>query len=126
MNKTKELMDAAKAARGWTSDYQLSKSTGIPESDLSNYRKGKQHANTYACMRLAIELNLDPAQVIAEVALDREKNPARLEWFRGFLQRAVLRAVLIPALIFTGFYGQDGHAGGIKDGFPLTYSNICA
>lgn len=53
---------------------------------------------------VAITLELDPAQVVADLEAQREKNPKRREFWSGFIRRAAAVVVLACtlALNFSG------------------------
>jgi anti-sigma-K factor RskA len=65
---------------------------------------------------LAITLELDPAEVVADLEEQREKNPKRKEFWRSFLLRVrtlAVFAVVTLALIFTaGAENEPAQAGG--------------
>lgn len=78
-----ELLDQAKKALNVDSDYALAKAMEIDRGDIAHYRKGKMIPNVYAATRLAVVLDRDPIQLIAEIEAATEKNEKK----RGFWQR---------------------------------------
>jgi len=86
-----DLMDELKAAEGMTSDYQLSKETGIAQSRISDYRKGRLTPDEYACTRLALALGREPIEVIAMVQAEQAKTEEKREFWRNFLTRAACK-----------------------------------
>jgi len=95
-----DLMDELKAAEGMTSDYQLSKETGIAQSRISDYRKGRLTPDEYACTRLALALGREPIEVIAMVQAEQAKTEEKREFWRNFLTRAACIAGLAVPLSF--------------------------
>lgn len=81
MDKANELLDEVKRQKALSSDYALAKHIGISRALLHYYRKGERSPDSYACMRIAQELNLPLGAVISQVEIDAEKNDVkRHEW----------------------------------------------
>ncbi|MCK9283977.1 MAG: hypothetical protein M0P39_06805 [Rhodocyclaceae bacterium] len=71
----------------------------------------------YLCTWVAITLDLDPATVIADIESQHEKNPQRAEFWRSFLARAAMWAVVACTLALSGLGGSGtapGGAGGFR------------
>lgn len=86
--KPSAYLDAVKAQLNLTSDYQLAKALEIPRQSVPGIRSGERAFALDTLYRIAITLQLDPAEVIADLAEQREKNPERREFWRSFLSRA--------------------------------------
>lgn len=82
-----EYLDACQQALGVASDYAMQEALGLRKERLSAYRAGKEWPNAYAATRIAIVLNRDPIQVIADLEAQHEKNPTQAEFWRSFLSR---------------------------------------
>lgn len=93
-----EYLDAAKEKMGLSSDYELAKRLGIPNANLPGMRRGERNIPLDVAFKLAITLELDPAQVVADLEAQREKNPKRREFWSGFIQRAAVVAALVCTL----------------------------
>lgn len=93
--KPAEYLDAAKARLNVSSDYALAKCMETPPNHISEVRSGKRHMPLDVAFRIAITLEIDPAQVVADLEAQREKNPKR----RGFWESFGLRAASILAVI---------------------------
>ena len=109
-----ELIDKAKENTGSRSYYELSHKLDISEANLSRSRSGKQVPDFYACTKLAITVGMDPAEVMAEFEMQKEKNETRRAFYRDFLSRARKATVVgILALISIGFClkGPAGDGG---------------
>lgn len=123
MNTVEYLNEAMKATESKT-DYQLAKNLEISKARISDYRNGKQRPDEYACMRIATALNLDPAIVIADIAIEWEKNPKKREWWASFLASATKQTVIIMAmvaLIYTTISPNVSEAGINKEKNKKTY-----
>lgn len=103
--KTNQYLDAAKEKLEITSDYEFAKRMEISKQDASAIRKGIKPIPPHLAYRIAITLELDPAAVIADLELQREKNPKRAEFWRSFLSRAVITAMMVCTLALNGFAG---------------------
>lgn len=111
-----EYLDAAKAVMNITSDNELAQRLGTTRQRISGYRSGQQHISAETAFKLAITLNQDPAMVFADLESQREKNPKRLEFWRSFLSRAAMLALIAStlALCFSGIYATGpGPLGGL-------------
>ena len=103
--KVNQYLDAAKESLKITSDYALAKTLGIHNGRITEYRKGKTTPDPYIWARLGIILNRDPMEMMAEVELERETKPERLDFWRDFLSRAAL------VLLFQGLaWHSIGHS----------------
>lgn len=83
-----DYLDAAEKALGGISDYALAKHFMVCKQDISQVRHGKKPLNAYLATQVAIALGIDPAQVIADVESQQDKNPERAAFWRSFLLRA--------------------------------------
>jgi hypothetical protein len=72
---TIEYLDAVKAAKGLTSDYQLAKLLGFPLSSVSSYRTGRRFFDDDAALTVALALQINPLEVIAAANAERAKTP---------------------------------------------------
>ena len=118
--RSQQLIDEAMAATGARTHYQLAKTLGLTTPRISDYAKGKRKPDEYACTKIAIALGKDPAEVIAEVNLEWEKDEKRREFWRNFISRAAKPGGYILALIFSIFWW---HAHGKTETIP-DLSNI--
>lgn len=102
MSKAKELLLECKIKLGVKSDYKLAKAIEINPARVSAYMSGKEQPDTFAAVRMALILNRDPAEIIAEIEIEKEKNEKKRQFWRDFLQhakQAARRGML--ALLFT-------------------------
>lgn len=110
-----EYLDAAKNAMGITADHALAVRLETNPGTISGIREGKRGVSVELAFRLAITLNLDPAEVVADLESQREKNEKRAGFWRGFLMRAAIVVVMTCtlALNFSGIAGSErGMRGG--------------
>ena len=98
--KPSAYLDAVKAQLNITSDYELSKRFGIGNGRIVEMRTGSRPVPLNIAFMIAITLQLDPAEVVADLEEQREKNPKRRDFWRSFLSRAAL--VLLVAACTLG------------------------
>ncbi len=114
--KPAEYLDAAKARLSIESDYALGKRLDCLPNHISEVRSGKRHMPLDMAFRIAITLEMDPAQVVADLEEQREKNPKRQGFWRSFTSRAHSSAVAVLcmlALIASATCGSvPGYFGG--------------
>jgi hypothetical protein len=72
--KTIELLDKLKAAYGLTSDYAAAKKMGITTQAISRHRNKLSTFDDKASFEIAELLELDPAQVVASMNLERAER----------------------------------------------------
>lgn len=94
MSKAKELLLECKIKLGIQTDYKLAQALEIHTGRVADYMNGKRAPDAYTCVRMALILGRDPAEVIAEVEADTEKNDKRRAFWADFLQRASKAAKL--------------------------------
>jgi hypothetical protein len=100
--KPSAYLDAVKAQLNIATDYELAKRLEVPRGHVAEYRNGKRGVPLAAAFKLAIALQLDPAQVVADLEEQREKNTSRRDFWRGFLSRAsTVIAVVLCTLVWS-------------------------
>lgn len=68
-----QLLDAVKARHGLSSDYALAKFLEVSKSAVSNWSAGVSSPDDMMALRIADELDLDPAYTLALVHANRNK-----------------------------------------------------
>ena len=107
--KPSEYIDAAKARLNITSDYELAGRFGVGRASISEMRNNKRNVPLDVAFKLAITLEIDPAQVVADLECQREKNPTKRSFWSSFMVRAVTVAALVCTLglNFSATCGND-------------------
>lgn len=103
--KPGEYLDRAKEELGLKTDYALAKAMGIDRGRLLKLRKGTRPLDEAEAIWLATTIRCDPAQVIADLAEQREKDPKKKDFLRGFMSRAAVLAAICCTLALTCFDG---------------------
>ena len=114
MSKAKELLLECKIKLGGCTDYKLAQALEINRGIVSDYMNEKRTPDAYAAVRIAGILGRDPAEIIATIEADSEKNPKRREFWRDFLQRAKRAAQRGMLVLLCGLtlWGVQATAGG--------------
>lgn len=98
--KASEWIDRAKAAKNWGSDYRAAKELGIKSHTISGYRANGTPMDETIALRVAHALEVSPALVLADQAMERAKDAeARGAWM-SILER--LGGVAAAILLTTG------------------------
>ena len=117
--KPAEYLDATKARLNIESDYGLAKALEVPNGNIAGIRKGARFIPLAMAFRIAITLELDPAQVIADLEGQREKNAKRRGFWQSFTSRAALPVAVLCCtlvLILSATFGsvQGGTGGAVR------------
>jgi len=114
--KPNEYLDATKARLNIESDYELAKRLELANGSLSGIRSGHRNIPLDVAFRIAITLEIDPAQVVADLESQSEKNEKRRGFWRSFSSRAVQTVAALAvtlALLLSATSGSvQGAAGG--------------
>lgn len=105
-----EYLDAAKARLNVKSDYELAKRFGVPNGNVAGIRTGHRKMALDVAFKVAITMEIDPAQVVADLESQREKNPSRKGFWSSFISRAAIVAALVCTLALN-FSAISGSAG---------------
>lgn len=113
MKSTRELLLECRAKNGWTSDYRLAKELGIPRQRISDYMSEERKPDTYALVRIAECLKINPLELVAEFESENAKREEEREYWKGFIGRAKQRVLpLLLVLLCTLFGAIAPPAGG--------------
>lgn len=81
-----ELLDQAKTRANLSSDYALSKATGISQQILSGIRKGRRHPSNEEAVKLAALAGLPEMKVIAEIELLTANSEKKKEFWKHYIE----------------------------------------
>lgn len=108
--KPSEYFDAAKTALNIQSDYELAKRFGVGNGRIAMIKSGERPVPLDIAYKLAITLNLDPAEVVADLESQREKNPTRQAFWRSFIKHARTAAAMVACMLALNFGGFSENA----------------
>ena len=102
MKSTVEWLDAAKAAQGLTSDYQLAQRWQVSRATISKYRSRREFLSEEMAAKVAADTGADLQLVLACAAGERARMPAaRDAWERLAKQLGGAAAAVAVALLVT-------------------------
>lgn len=101
--KPAEYFEAAKGRLNIESDYALAKRFGIPNANMPGMKNGSRRVPLDVAFKLAITLELDPAQVVADLEQQREKSSQRKAFWSGFISRAATLVVVLACTLALSF-----------------------
>lgn len=117
MSVTTSLLDKAKKAQGFKSDYALGKAIGLGTARMSQYRLEQKRMGEELAVQLAELAGLDPLAVLADLQAENAKTEeVRRIWKRaGELARKLgTAAIVILAIALEGAYPQPVDAKGFS------------
>lgn len=101
--KTSDYVELLRPLTETGSLYATAQLLGVTEPAMHRYAKGQRHFDEYACLRVAELLNMPAEKVIADIAMEREKDPERRVYWAELLKKyGVAATVLIGiAVVYT-------------------------
>lgn len=85
--KAAQWIDRVKQVKGWDSDYRVAKSLGFKGNTISMYRAHGGTMDDTICMKVAQALEIDPALVLTDQAMERAKDAETRSAWSAVLQR---------------------------------------
>lgn len=111
MLSTNQLIDAAKARQGISSDYKLGVVLGLTDSAIPNYRKGRSSPKDEIASTMADLAGLDRGYVLSCLHAERATNSeTRLVW-EGIAERLQKAGVAAAVILSMGFWGGGPDGG---------------
>lgn len=114
--KPSAYLDAVKAQLNIQSDYELAKRLEVGRGRIVEMRTGTRPVPIDVAFKIAITLQLDPSQVIADLEEQREKNAKRRDFWRSFLSRASMGIAALACTLVLIFSAMSGSAQGASGG----------
>lgn len=111
--KTAQIIDQARARSNIPSDYAIAKTLSVTRQMVSGWRAGDKYPGTRSLFQLAELAGRNPAEVIAEIELERETRAGHFdqaEGWRGVLQRLATAAVSACVVSFVSAPGPASSA----------------
>jgi len=121
--KTTELLDQVKAKTGTISDYKLAQVLDFSKQKISDLRSGKIRPDAYECARIAIALERDPLEVMAEVGAETAKTEKAREFWKSFFSGMKRKAHVVALSVTCGFLGSGWPAGSVEANLGSTSHN---
>lgn len=110
-----QYLAACKTKLGHCSDYALAKKWEIDKGYMSKVMRGKTPVNAHVAMLIAITLELDPVQVLADIESQQQTGKTG-EFWKSFYSRvrqvAGLMACTLALVLSAGTASDPAKAGG--------------
>jgi transcriptional regulator with XRE-family HTH domain len=74
-------------------DYKLAQALKLPRQRISDYRAGSRQADSYAAAQIALALERDPLEVIAEIEAESARSKPAREFWKSFLSGHLLTII---------------------------------
>lgn len=111
MSQTQQLIEQVRVKLDGATDYKIAQVLDLPTQRISNYVKGKQAADTYACAKIAEALNRDPLEIIAQVEAEAARTEKKRAFWRSFFS-GLKRTAHVFALCGMFIFSTLGHVDG--------------
>ncbi len=98
--KSVKFLDMATEAGHHKNDAALAKKLGWSTGSISMYRHGKRIMDNEACIALALEIGIDPMQIIMAADMDRAERTGQHSLWEVFTKRMAATA---EAILNDGF-----------------------
>lgn len=120
MKSTREWIDAVKQRHGLTSDYQLAQRWQVTRQLISAYRSGREYLSEDTAAKVAADLGIELALVLACVAGERARMPSARDAWRLLAERlGGTAAAVLVALLLAGLDTGDAAAVAYSAGAVL-------
>ncbi|HJV02757.1 MAG TPA: helix-turn-helix transcriptional regulator [Burkholderiaceae bacterium] len=98
MKSVKYLLDLQKKLD--LNDTALGKTLNVTQAAISQYKAGKRIMDDETCLAVAMQLNIDPLQIVGAACIDRAQKSGQSSLWEIFMSRTAATAA--SALIFGG------------------------
>jgi len=97
--KTPSYLNAAKKKLGITSDYALAARLGLTRSAISQLQAGRSGMSDETGIKIAEILEINPAQVMLDLAMERARTPETQAIWSGLMNKlqASFESLILPA-----------------------------
>ena len=93
--RIEKYLDAVMTAKGFTQDKELAHWLRVTAPAISQYRKGVRTMSNEQCVAIALELKIDPLQVIMATDLDKAERAGQKSLWEVFSQRMATTAASV-------------------------------
>jgi transcriptional regulator with XRE-family HTH domain len=115
--RTVDYLNQVRALTPTGSVYAAAALLGLPEGTVRNWHLGERFPDALACAKIAELLDLPLELVIADVELEREKNPERRAYWEALARKFAACAVMGLAITT---WPNNGHSAFVA---PATQAN---
>lgn len=98
--RIEKYLDDVMRVHGFKRDKQLADWLGVTPVSISNYRHGERFMDNEKCVKLALELDIDPLKIIMATDMDKADRTGQQSLWTVFSQR--MAATAASALLVAG------------------------
>lgn len=100
--KSAKYLDDLKTVKGLATDKELADLLAVTKAAISQYRSGTRMMDNEMCLKIALELGIDPMRIIMTADIDRAERAGQHSLWEVFSQRtAATPASAALALLLT-------------------------
>lgn len=88
-------LDQVMQKHGFKRDKQLAEWLGVTPVSISNYRKGDRFMDNEKCVKLALELEIDPLKIIMATDMDKAERSGQHSFWELFTKRMATTAATV-------------------------------
>lgn len=121
-----EYPDATRLKIGAQSDYELAKRLDVNNGWVSMWRKGERGIPLDVAFKIAVALELDPAEVVADLERQRTKNPKRRAFWESFTSHARTAVLVGLCMLGLNFSGICANAEKLLSGSAMSLAALVA
>lgn len=108
--KSVRYIDLAIQKGGHKNDFGLSKKLGWSSGAISMYRSGKRIMDDEACLALALELDINPLEIIGAACIDRAEKSGQKSLWEVFMSRTAAAAATVLVASGVNLFLTHGNA----------------
>jgi transcriptional regulator with XRE-family HTH domain len=101
--RTEKFLDAVMTEKGFSQDRELAAWLKVTPPAISQYRKGVRTMDNEKCVAIALELGIDPLQVIMATDMDKAERAGQHSLWEVFSRRSSLAAAALLFLLVNLF-----------------------
>lgn len=111
MTKTQQYFEQVREKLGDATDYKIAQVLDVSKQNVSEYVRGIREADTYACTKIAMVLEVDPLEVIAQVEAEAARTEKKRAFWQSFFS-GLKRTAHVFALCGMFAFSTLGHVDG--------------
>jgi transcriptional regulator with XRE-family HTH domain len=98
--RIEKYLDEVMKRNGFRRDKQLAEWLGVAATSICNYRNGERSMDNEKCVKIALELGVDPLQIIMATDMDKAARAGQHSLWEVFSQRM---AAPVTSALLIGF-----------------------
>lgn len=98
-----KFLDAVMSSKQMKHDKELAAWLDVTPAAISQYRSGARTMDNEKCIKVALELGIDPTKVIMATDLDKAERSGQRSLWEVFMSRTATAASVLAAIAVTNF-----------------------